>query len=79
MAIENTLLIQAIREVRNLYYDEVFIVRDLFKGYEWKRIPLKTRLRLGRLFLNYVKSNNFKIKPVGKTSLGQQKYKVNRQ
>ena len=49
----NMVLEQAISESKFLKKDEVFLVKDLFKGYEWNRIPRKTRLLLGTLFLNY--------------------------
>lgn len=48
----NELLEEAIRETENLNEDEVFLVKDLFKGYVWNRIPRKDRLLLGTLFLN---------------------------
>lgn len=34
----NELLVIAIEETINLNQDEIFLVRDLFKGYEWNRI-----------------------------------------
>ena len=34
----NELLNSAIKETENLNQGEVFLVRDLFKGYEWNRI-----------------------------------------
>lgn len=46
------LMAQAIREIAFLKSGEEFLVSDLFKGYEWKRIPLKDRLLLGSLFLS---------------------------
>lgn len=48
----NTLLDMAIKEADNLFDGEEFLVKDLFKGYEWNRIPRKDRLLLGTLFLN---------------------------
>ena len=48
----NELLEEAIRETENLNDCEVFLVKDLFKGYVWNRIPRKDRLLLGTLFLN---------------------------
>lgn len=45
---------EAIRETENLNDGEVFLVKDLFKGYVWNRIPRKDRLLLGTLFLNHV-------------------------
>lgn len=55
---------------------EIFLVRDLFKGYEWNRISRSDRLLLETLFLNYMKSSNGCIVPIEKTSSGQQKYSV---
>ncbi|HEN0327036.1 single-stranded DNA-binding protein [Peptoniphilus vaginalis] len=70
----NFLLEIAIKETINLKANEVFLLRELFKGYEWNRIERKDRLLLGTLFLNYVKSENSNIKILEKTSSGQQKY-----
>lgn len=72
----NELLEIAIKEAENLMDAEIFLVKDLFKGYEWNRIPRNDRLLLGTLFLNYVNKTNGKIKAVEKTSSGQQKYRV---
>lgn len=43
----NELLEEAITETESLNEGEVFLVKDLFKGYVWNRIPRKDRLRLG--------------------------------
>lgn len=72
----NELLDLAIKETENLMDNEVFLVKDLFKGYEWNRIPRNDRLLLGTLFLNYGNKTNGKILAIEKTSSGQQKYKV---
>ncbi|MEG0502875.1 MAG: single-stranded DNA-binding protein [Cellulosilyticaceae bacterium] len=72
----NELLEIAIKETENLMNNEVFLVKDLFKGYEWNRIPRNDRLLLGTLFLNYVNKTKGKIKAIEKTSSKQQKYKV---
>lgn len=73
----NKLLEIAKKEVENLKTDEIFLVKELFKGYEWNRIDRKTRLLLGILFLNWVRTTNEdKIKIIEKTSSGQQKYKI---
>jgi hypothetical protein len=76
MAIANELLEQAIKETKKLNTNEVFLVRDLFKGYEWNRISRSDRLLLGTLFLNYVHTTGMHLKPIEKTSSGQQRYKV---
>lgn len=72
----NDLLQIAIEETVGLELGEKFLLKDLFKGYEWNRIPRKDRLLLGTLFLNYVnsKENDKCIKTVEKTSSNQQKY-----
>lgn len=72
----NELLDVAICETKNLIEGEIFLVRDLFKGYIWKRIPRKDRLLLGVLFLNSVMKMNGNIKAIKKTSSNQQLYKV---
>lgn len=71
----NELLDYAIIEAEKIKIDEVFLVKDLFKGYEWNRIPRKNRLLLGTLFLNYINKEKTFIIPIEKTSSGQQKYK----
>ena len=62
-------------ELKNINSEEIFLVRDLFKGYEWNRISRSNRLLLGTLFLNYIKSTDIGITPIEKTSSGQQRYK----
>ena len=49
----NQLLEYATHEVLELNSGEDFLVRELFKGYLWNRIPRKDRLLLGTLFLNW--------------------------
>lgn len=71
----NILLDQAIREVDQLFNGEIFLVKDLFKGYEWNRIPLKDRLLLGTLFLNFVNKTPGSIIAIEKTSSNQQRYR----
>lgn len=71
----NKLLDEAIKETENLNEGEMFLVKELFKGYIWNRIPRKDRLLLGTLFLNQVnKMDGKSIKAIEKTSSNQQKY-----
>lgn len=71
----NLLLKHAKMELDCLNDGEVFLLRELFKGYEWNRIPRKKRLLLGTLFLNYVESGeNKRVKAISKSSSNQQKY-----
>lgn len=74
----NELLEIAKEELKNLNSEEIFLVRDLFKGYEWNRIFRSNRLLLGTLFINYIKSADIGIVPIEKTSSGQQRYKKER-
>lgn len=71
----NNLLNDAIQETVLIENNEVFLVKDLFKGYIWNRIPRKDRLLLGTLFLNYINKLDSNIKVIEKTSSGQQRYK----
>ena len=64
----------AIQETDKLINGEVFLVKDLFKGYEWNRIPRNNRLLRGTLFLNYINSKKSNIMAIEKTTSGQQKY-----
>lgn len=70
----NVLLEEAIKETDNLNAGEVFLVKDLFKGYVWNRIPRKDRLLLGTLFLNQVRKMDGGLKAIEKTSSNQQRY-----
>jgi len=71
----NDFLSVAIAETENLNSGEVFLVKDLFKGYVWNRIPLKERLLLGTLFLNHSNNHPLRITAIEKTSSNQQKYR----
>jgi len=70
----NELLEKATKEIEDLFVGEVFLVKDLFKGYEWNRIPRKDRLLLGTLFLNRVNKMGGKLKAIEKTASNQQKH-----
>ena len=72
----NVLLEKAVNETAELSDGEVFLLRDLFKGYEWNRILRSNRLLLGTLFLNKISSENLEIVASAKTSSGQQKYQI---
>lgn len=72
----NPYLKQAINEVRNLIPGEEFIVKDLFIGYLWNRIPRNERLTLGSLFLDWVTNNqNSHVIKLAKNSSHQQMYR----
>lgn len=70
----NKLLDEAIKEAEQLNEGEVFLIKDLFKGYLWNRIERKDRHLLGTLFLNQIKKMNSDIQAIEKTSSNQQRY-----
>ncbi len=70
------MLDQAIIELGNLSDGDVFIVKDLFKGYLWNAQDRSERLTLGTLFMNFVRQNRDKIEVLNKNSSGQQEYKL---
>lgn len=71
----NRLVEEAVKETDNLETGEIFLVKDLFKGYVWNRLAVRDRHLLGILFLNYVSKTVDDIQTFEKTSSGQQKYK----
>jgi hypothetical protein len=70
----NALLETALKEAKNLKAGESFLVKDLFKGYLWNRIPRGDRLLLGSLFLSYVSMHDCQITVSNKGASGQQRY-----
>lgn len=71
----NVCLEYAIKESKKINSGEEFVLRDLFKGYEWNRIEKSMRLRLGTLFINYVENNSDVIQISDKVKSGQKIYK----
>lgn len=69
----NAWLDLAKNEIINLKVDEVFTLKDLYKGYQWNRISRGDRIMLGTLFLNFAKSTK-NIHHLGKNNSGQQSY-----
>lgn len=71
----------AITTLSDVLPGEVFIMKDLFKGFEWARLPQGTRIKLGSLFLQYAKSDEGELVVEvlegkdGKTLQNQQKYR----
>lgn len=70
----NDLLEEAIKETEKLNDGEVFLIKELFKGYMWNRIPRSDRLLLGTLFLNQINKIEGNIKAIEKTPSNQQRY-----
>lgn len=56
--------------------DETFIVRDLFRGFEWNRIARGNRTKLGSMFFAFAQGKGANdIVPIGKTPQNQQIYR----
>lgn len=71
----NILLSNSIKEMELIEEGEVFLVKDLFKGYICNRIPRKNRLLLVMLSLNHINKLDIGIKAIEKISSGQQRCK----
>ena len=70
------LQIMAVAAICEVETNEEFIVRDLFRGFEWNRIPKGYRTKLGSLFLNYAQGEgSSKLEILGKTPQNQQIYR----
>ena len=65
---------KAVNELANLRQGERFLVRDLFKGYEWNRIPDGDRKTLGRMFLYEYEKGVLELNKLGKNTMSQQYY-----
>ncbi|AUO12337.1 DUF1413 domain-containing protein [Priestia megaterium] len=62
--------------IKELEQDEEFIVKDLFRGFEWGRIAKGNRTKLGSMFFNFAENEGKKfITGIGKTPQNQQKYR----
>ncbi len=66
-----------IRTLDDVKTGESFIVKELFRGFEWNRIKKGNRTKLGSMVLAYANSNDGSsvIEPLGKTPQNQQIYK----
>lgn len=55
---------------------EEFIVKELFRGFEWNRITKGNRTKLGSMVFSFANHEGSTIiDPLGKTPQNQQKYK----
>ena len=70
----NELLDKAVKETANIHQGESFLLKDLFKGYEWNRIDRSSRLLLGTLFLNHVNKVKGEVAAIEKNVSGLQRY-----
>lgn len=56
--------------------NEIYIVKDLFRGFEWNRIAKGNRTKLGSMYFSYAQNEGKNgILPLGKTPQNQQQYK----
>lgn len=62
--------------LNDVYAGETFIVKELFRGFEWNRIPKGLRTKLGSMFLLYAQGEAIdQLEVMGKTPQNQQIYK----
>ena len=73
----NELFNRAVDTLSEVEPGEVFIVKELFRGFEWKRIPIGNRTKLGAMVFAYANSDegSLLIEPLDKTEKKQQRYK----
>lgn len=69
------LIAYAKSEAGNLFPEEEFLVKSLFVGYEWERIPKGNRTKLGAAFFTFAKAPGSGLAPLGKTPQNQQRYR----
>lgn len=50
----NKLLANCIKEIEYIHEEEIFTVKDLFKGYVWNRLSTGERRNIGYIFKNYI-------------------------
>lgn len=72
---EKKLLKKAWEETKKLEKGEVFLVKDLFKGYKWNRLSPEMKMSLGRSFLEKV-SKKKSVEAIEKSSSNLQQYKI---
>lgn len=67
----------AVSTLKDVEAGEVFIVKDLFRGFEWNRISKANRTKLGAMVHTYAKGEvgSLEIEPLNKTPQNQQIYK----
>lgn len=53
----NKLLEHCIKEIEHVYEDEIFTIKDLFKGYKWNRLSKGEKRNIGYIFKNYIYLN----------------------
>lgn len=71
----NELFEFAKNSTKDLIAGEEYIVRDLFKGFEWNRIARSNRTKLGSMYFAYAQNSGSKeTNPLGKTLQNQQRY-----
>ena len=72
----NPLLSMAIISLDNIKSGEIFLVKELFLGYEWKRLSWGERTNLGLLFIDQVRNDpSLNVTILPKTASNHLKYK----
>ena len=72
------LLNNIITEFENLNSGEIFLLKELFKGYEWNRLSRNVRVNLNILFQTEIRKNPYlTVTVLAKNPSNKQKYKKN--
>lgn len=81
MSINNTTSLEELFEkvkitLTELNTGEEFIVKELFRGFEWNRIAKGNRTKLGSIVFSFANHEGAAIiEPLGKTPQNQQQYR----
>lgn len=70
------LLKEAIQQLHYMDVGDEFLIKDLYTGIKWKRLPRDTRIQIGKLFFNYAETSQGKIEIMAKTTANHQLYKI---
>lgn len=60
--------------IKELKSEEQFLLKDLFRGFEWNRIKKSDRTKLGGLFFSYANAGESEITVIKKTPQNQWLY-----
>ena len=66
----------AVKTLDDVVAGEIFIVKELFRGFEWNRIAKGNRTKLGSMMYAYARGDGAGVlEPMDKTPQNQQRYR----
>ena len=75
---QNRIVLKKNKEIKNYWVEagEIFIVKELFRGFEWNRIAKGNRTKLGSMMYAYALGEGAEaLEPLDKTPQNQQRYR----